>query len=216
MKTHDFCKKNLLSFIILMAVLFSFSCANTNAINKDASSSDSEQKIVAPETPKPDMYLASKSASSHDAREVVLHEKELNIPEDNFNEESREEKAGAEAGAEVEDGLFADVFFDTDKSDIKPEYYGRLDRQAKYLIDNVKVTRLVLEGHCDERASITYNYHLGNRRALAVLKYLVDKGVDKSIIKTISFGKTEPFDVEKSLRAYAKNRRTHFVLNPKK
>jgi len=188
-----------------MAVFFSFSCANTTAINKDESSSDSEKKVFASEKPKPDMYLASKAASSYEARGVVLHEKELNIPE----EEAREEKSG------VEDDLFADIYFDTDKSDIKPEYYSRLDRQVEYLAGNDKGFRLLIEGHCDERASIKYNYDLGNRRALAVLKYLVDKGVDKSIIKTISFGKSEPFDVEKSLIAYAKNRRAHFVLNPK-
>jgi len=155
------------------------------------------------------MYLVSKAASSFDAREMALHEKELNIPEDDFKEEVREEKSG------VEDDLFADVYFDTDKSDIKPEYYNRLDRQAEYLIGNDKGFRLVIEGHCDERASISYNYDLGSRRALAVLKYLVDKGVDKSIIKMISFGKSEPLDVEKSLIAYAKNRRAHFVLYPK-
>lgn len=242
MKTHCFCKTNrllsgagrlfvtfrrfhttygltvtgmnmrkLLSFIILMAVLFSFSCANTAAINKDASWSGSEKKVIPSEKPKPDMYLDSKAVSSYEAREMALHEKELNIPEDNFTEEAREKKSEVA----VEDDLFADIYFDTDKSDIKSEYYSRLDKQAEYLAVNDKGFRLIIEGHCDERASIKYNYDLGSRRALAVFKYLVDKGVDKSIIKMVSFGKSEPFDVEKSLSAYAKNRRAHFVLYPK-
>ena len=65
------------------------------------------------------------------------------------------------------------VFFDFDKSDIKPE--GQTDaaapgRMAEDTMPNVTVT---IEGHCDERGTREYNLALGNRRANAVKNALV-------------------------------------------
>ena len=59
------------------------------------------------------------------------------------------------------------VFFDTDKSSIKPEGQQTLQRQAEWLkrYPNVTVT---VEGHCDDRGTREYNLALGERRATAV------------------------------------------------
>jgi peptidoglycan-associated lipoprotein len=71
---------------------------------------------------------------------------------------------------------------------------------------------MLIEGHCDERGTAEYNMALGERRATAVMTYLVSLGVPKSALSTVSFGKEKPLDPGHNEEAWAKNRRAHFVL----
>jgi peptidoglycan-associated lipoprotein len=106
---------------------------------------------------------------------------------------------------------FDDVRFDFDKAEVKED--GRKTSQvvADYLKKNPKA-KLLVEGHCDERGTSEYNMALGDRRAAAVMTYLVSLGVSKERISTVSFGKERPLDPGHSEEAWAKNRRAHFVL----
>jgi peptidoglycan-associated lipoprotein len=104
------------------------------------------------------------------------------------------------------------VFFDFDKSDIKPEGRTVLQRQADWLkkFPNVTVT---VEGHCDERGTREYNLALGERRASAVKKMLVALGVAPNRVSTISYGKERPAVVGSTEAAWAQNRRGVTVIN---
>ena len=104
------------------------------------------------------------------------------------------------------------VFFDFDKSDIKPEGRTILQRQADWLkkFPNVTVT---VEGHCDERGTREYNLALGERRASAVKKMLVALGVAANRVSTISYGKERPAVVGSTEAAWAQNRRGVTVIN---
>ena len=70
---------------------------------------------------------------------------------------------------------------------------------------------LRLEGNCDSRGTEEYNLHLGQRRADAVLKYLLNLGVPHQEMKTISFGKDKPICNEESESCWAQNRRTDLL-----
>lgn len=72
--------------------------------------------------------------------------------------------------------------------------------------------KIQVEGHCDQRGGIQYNIALGEKRANAVRKYLVDLGVSGDRVTTISFGKERPIDAGSTEEAYAKNRRANFVV----
>ena len=104
------------------------------------------------------------------------------------------------------------VFFDTDKSSIKPEGQQTLQRQAKWLAQYPNVT-ITVEGHCDDRGTREYNLALGERRAQAVRNALVALGVQANRVKTISYGKERPAVVGDNETAWAQNRRGVTVIN---
>ncbi len=104
------------------------------------------------------------------------------------------------------------VFFDFDKSVIKPEGRTTLQRQADWLKKYANFT-VTIEGHCDERGTREYNLALGERRATAVRNALVALGIPANRLKTISYGKERPAVLGSNEAAWAQNRRGVTVLN---
>ena len=104
----------------------------------------------------------------------------------------------------------APVYFDLDKSTIKSEYQSILQSAAGALRDTgVSVT---IEGHCDERGSEEYNLALGERRANAVRRYLLDLGVASSQLTTVSYGEARPAVNGTGETAWQLNRRAQFTV----
>ena len=110
---------------------------------------------------------------------------------------------------------FADIHFDFDKFNLREEDRVILKKHAERLSVNREVT-IIVEGHCDETGTAEYNLALGERRANAAVKFLIDLGIDAKRIKTISYGKELPLDPEHNEEAWARNRRAHFVASVKK
>jgi peptidoglycan-associated lipoprotein len=106
---------------------------------------------------------------------------------------------------------FDDVLFDFDKSVVKDDGRKICQVVADYMKRNPQA-KMLIEGHCDERGTAEYNMALGERRAAAVMTYLVSLGVPKAALSTVSFGKEKPLDPGHNEEAWAKNRRAHFVL----
>jgi peptidoglycan-associated lipoprotein len=106
---------------------------------------------------------------------------------------------------------FDDVRFDFDKSEVKEDGRKTCGVVADYLKKHSQA-KMLIEGHCDERGTAEYNLALGERRATAVMTYLVSLGVPKAALSTVSFGKEKPLDPGHNDEAWAKNRRAHFVL----
>ncbi len=103
------------------------------------------------------------------------------------------------------------VHFDLDKAIVKGEDMGKVQTVAAFLKANPTHDVLV-EGHCDERGTESYNLSLGDRRALAVRDALIGAGAPAERVHTISYGESRPVDSTKNNAAYAKNRRGEFVL----
>ena len=122
--------------------------------------------------------------------------------------------SAAEAGVAVTEekpSRFDDVRFDFDKSEVREDGRRTCQVVADYLKKNPRA-KLLIEGHCDERGTAEYNIALGDRRATAVMTYLVSLGVSRGALSTVSFGKERPLDPGHDEEAWAKNRRAHFVL----
>jgi peptidoglycan-associated lipoprotein len=105
----------------------------------------------------------------------------------------------------------ADVHFDFDRYDIRPDDAKILEGTARWLKDNPSV-RLLIEGHADERGTNEYNLTLGDRRARASMNYLVSYGVAANRITMISYGEERPICRQHTENCWAENRRAHFAV----
>jgi len=104
----------------------------------------------------------------------------------------------------------ADVHFDFDKYDIRPDDATLLDGHAAWLKQNGD--RLILiEGHCDERGTTEYNVALGERRAKATMNYLISRGISASRIAIVSYGEEQPGCKQHTDACWTQNRRAHFM-----
>jgi len=103
------------------------------------------------------------------------------------------------------------IYFDFDKSDLKPEARAVLRKKADWLLKHPEYS-VRIEGNCDERGTNEYNLALGQRRADAAKRFLVALGVDEARISTISYGEERPADPRHCEEAWAKNRRDEFKL----
>src|ERR1051325_6683806 len=108
-------------------------------------------------------------------------------------------------------GMFQAVHFAYDSAAINPLEQSKIQAVAEYCKGNPG-TKLLIEGHCDERGTAEYNRALGERRALAVREALSGLNVDAASIQTISYGKDRPVDPGHDETAWAKNRRSEFVI----
>jgi outer membrane protein OmpA-like peptidoglycan-associated protein len=106
---------------------------------------------------------------------------------------------------------FHSVYFDFDKSTLKPEAVAELDRAAKIMLDNPDVT-LELQGNTDSIGTDSYNMKLGERRAKAVFDYLKSKGVAANRLNTMSFGESKPEASNKTAEGRADNRRVDLII----
>ncbi|MEW6351348.1 MAG: peptidoglycan-associated lipoprotein Pal [Thermodesulfobacteriota bacterium] len=100
------------------------------------------------------------------------------------------------------------VHFGYDSFAISPEAQEVLRQDAEILRRATRIT-VVAEGHCDERGSAEYNLALGERRAAAVVDYLVSLGIPPQQLSTVSFGSELPADSGHNEEAWSKNRRVH-------
>ncbi|HUH66608.1 MAG TPA: peptidoglycan-associated lipoprotein Pal [Syntrophales bacterium] len=123
--------------------------------------------------------------------------------------------AAAEAAAAKEASSFLDIHFAFDRYDLRPDEREILSLHAKWLKAHREYV-VRIEGNCDERGTVEYNMALGQRRADSAAKYLINLGVDKKRITTISYGKERPLDPGHNEEAWAKNRRDHFTVTLKK
>ena len=113
--------------------------------------------------------------------------------------------------ANVRNMLIAVVHFDLDQADLRSDATAALDAKIPILQANPTVT-LRIAGHTDERGSDEYNLALGQRRAAAAKRYLVEHGIAESRLETISYGEERPVAQGHDEDAWAQNRRAEFEI----
>jgi peptidoglycan-associated lipoprotein len=104
------------------------------------------------------------------------------------------------------------VYFDFDKYDIRADARPILKANADMIKNSPSLARVTLQGNCDERGSEEYNIGLGERRANAVKRYLIDLGVPASRLDTVSFGEMKPAVMGHDESAWRWNRRVDFAV----
>ncbi|QTR51240.1 peptidoglycan-associated lipoprotein Pal [Candidatus Thiothrix anitrata] len=98
------------------------------------------------------------------------------------------------------------IYFDLDKSTIRPEFQNTLNAHASLLAAYPNL-RVRLEGHADERGSRDYNVALSERRGYSVLDYMQIKGAKANQMEVIGYGEEIPAMFGHNEAAWSKNRR---------
>lgn len=148
--------------------------------------------------------------------QAATEEKPGKAPSDEgYAEREKERQAELEAlrqkQLEIEAFESVNIYFDFDKSELKPDAQIALKNKAAWLEKNPGFS-VRIEGHCDERGTNEYNLALGERRANAAANFLKSLGISGDRIRTISYGEERPADPRHNETAWARNRRDEFKL----
>jgi peptidoglycan-associated lipoprotein len=103
------------------------------------------------------------------------------------------------------------IYFDFDKSTIRPDAAATLDAKIPWLQANPGM-RIRIEGNADERGSDEYNLALGQRRAASAKRYLVDHGIAADRFDLVSYGEERPICTEHNEACWQQNRRDDFKI----
>lgn len=114
----------------------------------------------------------------------------------------------ASTGATV---VLNNIFFDTDKFDLRDKSITELDKISRFLNENPKIN-VEISGHTDDQGAVAYNQQLSQRRAKAVADYLVQRGVQASRLKEVGYGSKKPIRPNDSEANRQVNRRIEFQI----
>ena len=218
-------KRNLVIATLVVfacsSVLLLCSCAKKQVVAEEKEITAPPKKVVVRvEEEKPAAVEAAKEVKEEEEKELKKAEearveklKELEIAK----KKEAEEKAREEKFWEDRRGIRCEaepIYFDFDKSFVRPEYRPALTGKAEFLKDSPNV-HIRIEGNCDERGTNEYNLALGERRAESAKKFLISLGISPDRIETISYGEERPLAVGHSEDSWVQNRRNDFVIMKK-
>jgi outer membrane protein OmpA-like peptidoglycan-associated protein len=107
---------------------------------------------------------------------------------------------------------FEDVYFDFDRSTLRPEALRLLDDAVTTLRANPDLN-LVIEGHTCNIGTAEYNLALGERRAASVRDYLLSRGVGTGRLEVRSYGEERPRHDNSREETRRLNRRAALVVS---
>ena len=106
---------------------------------------------------------------------------------------------------------FSRVYFGFDSADMTSDGKSALDANAAIMAEYPDI-RLEVQGHADERGTTDYNVALGQKRADAIVRHLLSRGIATSRVKSVSYGEERPLDGRSTETAWEQNRRAEFVV----
>jgi peptidoglycan-associated lipoprotein len=185
------------------------------AAQKAAADKAAAEKLAA-EKAAAEKVAAEKAAAEKAAAEKRVEVKPVNLEAATGKPLDSADKGGKEGADAMTPDSLKDpnsplakriIYFEYDSSVIKDEFQPVVEVHAQYL-KKFKDTKVILQGHTDERGSREYNIALGQRRADAVRKALELLGVPDGQMEAVSFGEEKPAVQGEGEEAWAKNRRS--------
>ncbi len=104
-----------------------------------------------------------------------------------------------------------DVLFETGKADLLPGAMRSIDKLAVFLRENPD-RKVLVEGHTDSRGSKAYNLKLSQKRAEAVKRALVERGIEPDRIIAKGYGEAYPVASNLTAAGRQQNRRVEIVI----
>jgi len=145
------------------------------------------------------------------ARRAAEEAARLRARQDSIDRANAMAEAARRDAEALRTSVISVINFDFDKSDLRDDAKANLDAKIPILLANSNVA-IRISGHADERGSSEYNLALGQRRAAAAKRYLVERGVAESRVETTSFGEERPACTSADESCYAQNRRDEFEI----
>lgn len=152
---------------------------------------------------------------------VILYRYSGEFPEEAANPEShhwfdllaKDLKKGLNAPEirkkERDNFVFQPIYFDYDKSEIRPEFYDFLDKLI-HVVEGHSDLRVKVTGHTDSDGSDAYNDGLSQRRAQAIIDYFISKGLSADRLEFDFKGEKHPVDTNNTSEGRQRNRRVDF------
>jgi outer membrane protein OmpA-like peptidoglycan-associated protein len=107
----------------------------------------------------------------------------------------------------------SNITFDSDESDIKPQFYDTLNSVA-LVFKEYDQSLIDVAGHTDSDGSDDYNIDLSRRRAASVSRYLTSQQLDPQRFSVEGRGEREPIASNASARGKQQNRRVEITIQP--
>jgi outer membrane protein OmpA-like peptidoglycan-associated protein/tetratricopeptide (TPR) repeat protein len=107
--------------------------------------------------------------------------------------------------------VLRNIFFDFDKSTLRPESTNELERLTK-LLNDVPTLKIEISGHTDNKGAADYNQRLSESRAKSVVDYVVSKGIAADRLQFKGYGLTQPMAPNDTDEGRQLNRRTEFKV----
>ena len=107
--------------------------------------------------------------------------------------------------------ILRNVFFDVDKSTLRPESVQELDKLTDIMRNNPNL-KIELSGHTDSDGDDKHNMSLSDNRAKAVVDYLIAKGINPNRLTWKGYGETMPIELNDTPEHKQQNRRTEVKI----
>lgn len=140
----------------------------------------------------------------------IFNSENVNVPNNEFKFQHNQDfymdkvKAGAKT-------TLNNLFFDFEKSNLRPQSITELDQMYELLMSNPNWL-VEISGHTDSIGPAEYNMGLSKERALAVVNYLIGKGVKSNSLVAIGYGETKPVATNGTEEGRQQNRRTDLTI----
>ena len=108
--------------------------------------------------------------------------------------------------------ILQQVNFETAKARILPSSFSLLQQVADVLAEHPEIARVAVDGHTDDRGTVASNMDLSRARAVSVMRWLTEKGVDARRLEARGFGPKRAIADNKTDAGRAKNRRVEFQI----
>ena len=144
------------------------------------------------------------------AEGYLFHSENFDLPKgDGFNSVIKDvELKNIKVGSNI---TLRNVFFDSGKWEVKDDSFPELARLV-LLLNDVPNLKIEISGHTDNVGAKSFNELLSQRRADAVVDYLVENGVGIERLSAIGYGQNNPVDSNDTPESRASNRRTEFEI----